>query len=136
MPFVTWSDALSIHVETIDDQHRDLVDKLNHLYTALIQCSGDAEVKAALAVLIDHTVTHFSFEEGLMDDLAYPGCDIHKLEHAVLIARIREVEVDLARQHAAIDADAMVFLRDWLLSHIEMHDMLLGAFINGETAYR
>ncbi|MEW8498684.1 MAG: hemerythrin domain-containing protein, partial [Candidatus Thiodiazotropha taylori] len=64
--FVEWSDALSVGIEEIDEQHKMLVDLVNKMHEAIHQRHGSDVVKSILGDLAEYTRIHFAVEESLM----------------------------------------------------------------------
>lgn len=75
--------ALYTHNETIDNQHKELIKRVNDLYDA-IEKGGDAageKAKESLEFLTQYTVFHFQAEENLMKTTGYPLFTEHKKIH-------------------------------------------------------
>ena len=53
--FVEWSDALSVGIEEIDEQHKMLVDLVNKMHEAIHQRHGSDVVKSILSDLAEYT---------------------------------------------------------------------------------
>lgn len=66
MTYLKWTEDLDTGIEVIDKQHRRLVEYLNELNTA-INAGDKAGVNHVLEELIDYTLSHFSFEEELIE---------------------------------------------------------------------
>ena len=64
--FLAWKDEYSVGLDSIDQQHRKLINLINQLTTAVEYSTGEEFEREALAELVDYTKTHFSYEEGLM----------------------------------------------------------------------
>lgn len=64
---MTWTDALSVNIKEIDDQHKKLVNMVNQLHAAMLKGEGKTVVGPILAELTANTVYHFSIEEGYMN---------------------------------------------------------------------
>ena len=66
-----WDESLSVGINVIDAQHKRIVQYINELATA--RDNGDrATIGKVLDGMIDYTVTHFAFEESLMERAGYP----------------------------------------------------------------
>ena len=59
--FVEWSDALSVGVTEIDDQHKELIKMLNKLNTA-IHGVGKRTRREVINQLVEYTQVHFTTE--------------------------------------------------------------------------
>lgn len=134
---VKWTDALSVGVELIDEQHKMLIEHLNNLAKAVEQQHGATEMTDTLGFLIDYTDFHFSMEERNMEAHGYPEFEAHKAKHEEFKAILSDMEIqfrdDGPTTILAESIDAL--LVSWLLKHIRVVDVELGAFFksNGIT---
>ena len=86
---IEWQDDLDTGIEVIDRQHRRMVAMANAVCEA--QERGDrAAIGDVLEGLIDYTLSHFTFEEALMEDAGYAFADAHKRVHEVYAGRIED----------------------------------------------
>ena len=82
-------------IKPVDHQHQRLVDmvtQLDDVRKAYYQ-SLDQKHKAVgdvVSEMIDYTISHFAFEESLMEDAHYQFFNAHKRIHALLIQRAGE----------------------------------------------
>jgi hemerythrin len=83
-----------------------------------------------MAALIEHTRTHFDYEEQLMLEHHYPGYPRHKHEHDRLIQHILALAEQYRRGDLLLSFAVMVDLKGWALVHIERFDLALGVFLN------
>lgn len=121
--FVEWSDALSVGIEEIDNQHKVLVALVNEMHEGIHQRRGSDVVKDVLKKLGDYTKIHFAVEESLMRILGYPGYEDHKIQHEELIAHMNELIEKVETGKTAIGFELMHFLKVWLTKHIMESDM-------------
>ncbi|QID18392.1 hemerythrin family protein [Nitrogeniibacter mangrovi] len=126
-----WSDGFSVGVQEIDEQHKELVDLLNQLHTAIIEHHGSATSRRILDELADYTKTHFSVEESLMRVSNYPDFDIHKQNHEDLIGQVVALQEKLDTGEAKITFELLHFLKKWLTNHINEADKRFGAYFAG-----
>jgi len=66
-----WSTALAVGHPEIDRQHQVLIEIANRLNGAMRSGAGRAACGAILDELVNYTLTHFSFEEKLMEKHEY-----------------------------------------------------------------
>lgn len=123
-----WSDALSVGVQEIDEQHIELVRLLNELHWAVIEHHGSAACADILRRLAEYTRIHFALEESLMRIFAYPEFERHKGEHEALTAQVVQLQAKLASGKAAITFELLHFLKVWLTKHILESDRRYGPF--------
>lgn len=117
---IFWSDDLDTGIEIIDRQHRQIVELINRLEAA--QVVKDLErTRQVVNSCIDYTLSHFAFEEGLLDVAGYVHSKPHKRMHAVFTRKIDEY-----RQRVDLGEDVAEELHDmlarWLLTHIKRDD--------------
>ncbi|MDE2398086.1 MAG: hemerythrin family protein [Burkholderiales bacterium] len=130
MPIMPWSDLLSVGVASIDQQHRILVGILNQLGDSLEAGIDAWDESVALTRLVDYTESHFAFEEELMRRAGYPGLDAHEQEHRLLFQQVAELMARSSSGEKVGTQALLVFLRDWLTSHIMGTDRALGLSLN------
>ena len=77
MTVITFDDNLITGNKTIDEQHKELIDRIQQFVSACE--SEDARVKAIkmLDYLDEYTEFHFKEEEKLQKDVDYPGLEEH-----------------------------------------------------------
>jgi hemerythrin-like metal-binding protein len=136
MGLFAWSDTYSLEHPQIDREHQALFAMAEKLHQAMLDGSGAAVLRDLLARLINYTQVHFSHEEALMRQHAYPGIDAHVAEHRKLAEQV----VELQRKHAAgkltLTMETMQFLRDWLDHHIKRSDHLVAQHIRAHDFAR
>lgn len=124
---IAWSDALSVGVGIIDDQHKKLVGMLNELYAASVELRGQKEILAILSAMGAYTQEHFSTEEGLMDSCGYDDAKLHKAEHLAFIEYVGSTLKRLELNDFVSSVELISYLRDWLTNHILNVDKKYGA---------
>jgi hemerythrin-like metal-binding protein len=121
MPLLTWSERFDLHVDPMDDTHREFVALLNALGDA-----DDAGVIPALDRLIAHTEAHFGQEDRWMAESGFgPMCHIGEHRNVLeVIRKVREMvgdgQVDLGRRLA-------VELAPWFEHHASTMDTILAS---------
>ena len=91
MPFIEWKDTYSIGVESLDEDHRHLVDLVNELHAGITRNHSRGDFEAVvdelqtllhvLDELINYAIDHFALEEECMLEHAYPGYSEMKQAH-------------------------------------------------------
>lgn len=76
-----YDDSLSTGVRNIDDQHKELFDKINNLLAACREGKGKEEVAKVMQFLSDYVIDHFGTEERYMVTYRYPDYPSHKARH-------------------------------------------------------
>ena len=127
--YVQWKEEYSVGIESIDLQHKKLLGLINSLQTAINYKTGEAFEREALDELVDYTKTHFKFEEDMMEQNGYPDFTTHRAEHELLIARVGEVLNQYQQDRDTAMQNAIDFLRDWLINHINGTDQQYSQFL-------
>ena len=120
MELLLWQDNLNTGIQVIDDQHRRIVEMINQLHAA--QTGGSQLVVAeVIDELVDYTLSHFAFEEELMEEAGYPFCAAHKRVHEVFTKRVSEYRLRFEAGEDIVD-DLRSMLSRWLFNHIRNDD--------------
>lgn len=126
MSFIPWTDALSVGISQVDDQHKKLLGFVNDLHDAMKARRGRDAVGDVLNGLVAYTKEHFGNEEALMQASGYPRLAQHQQQHRALTQQVDDL---LAKQRAGqitVSLDTMNFIRDWLQNHIQRSDKEAG----------
>jgi hemerythrin-like metal-binding protein len=134
MPFVSWTDELSVSNSFIDNDHRKLINLVNELHDAMGQGHGKEILGKILAELINYTQEHFKREEEHMRKIGYPDYAIHKIEHDKLLKEVKELEEKFKAGNTMLSVKVSSFLRDWLVNHIMKSDKNLAIAIRRAAA--
>lgn len=130
LPVIEWSDSLSTSVSEVDRQHRVLIDIINALRAA--GPKGGEEMRRIMKELTDYTVFHFSFEEKMLQDNAYPEYPEHKRAHDKLVEQVGQLNGEVQTGKASVTVDLFKFLRSWLNNHIRGTDRRYGPYLNSK----
>lgn len=120
-----WNSSLMLGVESMDDEHKVLVTKINALVVQLEKHQIEKDKPTLLKSFSDlagYTVKHFEHEEALMQSFDYHQVAAHKKIHEKLLMQVglygEQIKTD------SVDDQKLVsFLRNWLMSHIMGVDM-------------
>ncbi|HET8540552.1 MAG TPA: bacteriohemerythrin [Anaeromyxobacter sp.] len=129
-PRLEWTQALSVGIEEIDAQHRELFQRAGKLLDG-IHGGEPEELGALVDFLYQYAVAHFGTEEEAMRRARYPGYARHKAEHDRFISDL----LTLARDHERSGAGAFMALKvsqwltQWLRNHVSGTDAELGRFL-------
>lgn len=140
MAFFEWTDAFSVGVEEIDQQHKRLMDLVNRLHDA-IECSNSLATMAAVLNEFDtvrdaikelsaYASYHFTLEDQYMRSYAYPKREPHHQEHEAFIESIDVFQRCMDHPTKRVSLDVAAFCKDWWQKHILDMDQKVGAFLN------
>ena len=120
MTFMVWDPSLDTGIEVIDEQHKKIVDYINELHDAALLDDRD-KVSQVLDGLINYTISHFAFEEDMLEQHNYHLINAHKKVHQAFINRINKHKEDHANGKNVARALSGE-LQIWLSSHIKNED--------------
>ena len=120
MALLIWQDDLNTGIDIIDTQHQRIVEMINRLHVSnkMMERMAVAEV---IDELIDYTLSHFAFEEELMEEAGYPFSAAHKRVHEVFIKRVSEYRMRFQAGEDISD-ELRTMLSRWLFNHIRGDD--------------
>lgn len=120
MAYMDWDESYDTGIESIDSQHRLIVNYINLLHQASREGSRP-KVEQVLDELIDYTETHFAFEESLMEEHGYPHLVTHKKVHHSFTTKIKQYQ---GRFYKGEDITNRLLsdLKVWLGNHIMRDD--------------
>ena len=120
MEYLHWVPELDTGIAEIDTQHRRIVDYINKLRD--LRESHDRQgLSDVIAEMVDYTMSHFAFEEELMEEAGYPFCAAHKRVHEVFIKRVSEYRMRFEAGEDITD-ELRNMLSRWLFNHIRGDD--------------
>jgi len=116
-----WAAKYSVKLNTIDDQHKVLIDIIDFLILEQEQGVDRKEVKTLLNAVYKYSVAHFDFEESIMDRLGYGLSDEHKGIHVNFLSTVK-LNVDQFQAGKVPLNDIIELLKGWLIEHILKED--------------
>lgn len=114
-------------IKAIDKQHQQLVDMVNHLGQlrgAQFESPRNRQAVTGQIVgeMISYTISHFAFEESLMQDAAYEYFHSHKRVHELFVTRTNEYKQRFLAGEDIVN-ELYDMLNRWLFNHIRNDDM-------------
>lgn len=122
MAAITWTESLSVKIDSIDDQHKKLIDMINDFYDSINKRTNNENILWLISGMKSYTVMHFDKEEILMKQFQYPYFEEHKKEHEDFIANVNALEEKIKKETLIISFEITNFLKDWLKNHIQHTD--------------
>jgi hemerythrin len=120
MAYIEWNDNLDTGIEVIDNQHKRIVEYINKLEDTRENHSME-EVGVVLDELVDYTLSHFAFEESLMEEAEYPFINAHKRVHQLFVKRVSDY-LQRFKMGEDITEELHNTLKAWLINHIRNDD--------------
>jgi hemerythrin len=132
---IDWNDILSVGIEQMDDEHKELFRRINALLVGLLGPEGSANISELTAAIYDYTVFHFTDEQELMRKENYPRYEQHKTLHDAFLKEWAEIQAQLTS--GQFSAPLLIRIQDkvvnWLLDHIAKVDHDYSDFILGKA---
>ncbi len=125
-----WQDKYSVGVDSIDEQHKQLLELLNELASAMAEGKGKTVLEPVLKKLIGYTIFHFNEEEKYFERIEYLDAEMHREEHIKLIEEVSRFKNDFDAGKIGLTVSLMKFLKEWLIDHIAGTDKELGILLN------
>lgn len=120
MAFLKWSHELDTGIDIIDSQHKRIVEYINELHEAQ-ELLDKAKVGDVINELVDYTVSHFAFEESLMENAEYPFLAPHQKVHELFIKKVSSF-VERFKEGEDVTNELLTMLQKWLINHIKNED--------------
>ena len=132
MPLITWNHEMSVKVKEIDDQHKKLINVINHLNDAIQAGKGKQVLHETFVELVRYAEYHFHTEEKYMKQFGYSGYIPHRVAHDEFVRKVLTHQADLKSGKGVEPLAIMAFLKVWVVSHIMDMDMQYSeTFIKG-----
>ena len=129
---IEWDDSLSICVELVDDQHKQLIERMKDIDKAVSEALGAEKILKTLDFMIDYTDFHFTTEEKHMLANEYPDYEEHKKAHEEFKGMIDNLLLDFKEEGSseALANSLNTFLINWLVNHIKGTDKKFGEWVD------
>jgi hemerythrin len=121
--------------ESIDAQHRQLFEIINHLLTAMANGRAKQDVGGILSDLAGYATTHFAHEESCMASFSCPAAQQNKDAHAAFVKTFLAMKADFDRDgpSATMAIRMQRELSEWIAGHIVGIDVKLRPCIPAGT---
>jgi hemerythrin len=120
MAHLIWTKDLDTGINVIDGQHKQIVEYINKLDDAKVTLNRMV-IKKVISDTVDYTVSHFGFEETLIEDAGYEFVRPHKRVHELFVKRVSEYKERFNDGEDVAD-ELHDLLSRWLFSHIKNDD--------------
>jgi diguanylate cyclase (GGDEF)-like protein/PAS domain S-box-containing protein/hemerythrin-like metal-binding protein len=124
--WMEFNDLSLIGVALVDEQHRELIRRVNNLNDAISNKLSEADISNLLEELISFAKKHFATEYKLMSDFNYPQKSEHENQHSQFVSEIANLVVDF---HQGKELLVLQKMKDWFVNHIQQTDKPLGEYL-------
>ncbi|HNW29406.1 MAG TPA: bacteriohemerythrin [Spirochaetota bacterium] len=133
MKKLEWNKSIETGIELIDNQHRELIKRIDALDLAIYSGKAKTELVIMLEYLATYVSGHFEAEEKMMMAVNYPDFSKHYEEHKkfkeVYGRILQEYKVKGADSYLAMELDRQV--RQWLEHHLMVTDAAYVPYCKG-----
>ncbi len=133
-----WAEAFEIGHPDIDDQHRQLFERVNR-FAEMIRKDRDFTAAGPVIDFLDEYVrTHFKDEEDIMEKQGYPFLDVQRDQHERFTERFAALKRELQESDGSdwhfLLFKIQILVVDWLVHHTCGADRHLGRFLRLERS--
>lgn len=123
MDKLVFTDDLKIGVDKIDNQHRELIDRINNFLEKVNNSDTKTlslELENIFDFMAEYAKFHFSDEEKLMEEHSCPILDFQKMQHQFFLMEANKLKFDLKVKGLTQELleKSQKLLVEWLRSHI------------------
>ena len=120
---------LTVGIESIDEQHRELRRRAAAFLRAHAGRTRQ-DVGTLLSYLRIYAVAHFGEEEEAMRRTAFPGYERHKAQHERFLRDLLALSTQQERRHGpgVPPRDVARWLKAWLTEHVSRTDMEMARY--------
>ncbi len=127
--WVRWSDSLSVGIGVIDEHHRYLFDLVNDLHDVVMHKRGARNVARLIKALEAYAKVHFRAEESMMGYYHFADIQRQENQHRAFEEKVQEFYQELHNNPLVAQFDILLYLRAWLVSHIQQEDAKLRSLV-------
>jgi hemerythrin-like metal-binding protein len=126
-PVFVWNERYNTGLAEVDEQHRRMVDLINHVDRLLRAESPIAVLEPVLDELTEYAKYHFGTEERLMDELKCEPAHVerHKSAHADFARQVALMRSQASANPTEFIPSLLRFLSTWIVHHILTIDQAL-----------
>lgn len=131
-----WTEDISVGVPIIDNGHRELMNRLNNLRSAIKKQVCRYTIEDAIAFLVEYSETHFCAEEQYMLQYRYPRQTLHKEQHDKFREDIYFLKEELhnirtlgLKGSYELSVEVVQVVADWVHAHVMVFDGELLEFL-------
>lgn len=129
-----WREEYRTNIKSMDEDHRRLFECADSFYKKY-SLREEVDSEELFGFLADYAERHFKDEETLMSRYAFPGLELHQLQHKQFFREIAEVRNQYQADTVRSGMECIKFLRDWVIRHILTTDRQYGTFLNEKGVF-
>lgn len=128
---IKWDSTFSVGDNKIDDQHKELFNRLNKLLEAMKEGKGKNEVIRTLDFLEEYVIKHFNDEEEIQKKNNYPKFNIQHKQHEEFKNELKELRkiFENTGVSSLFVINTQQKMIKWCKNHIMNSDRELGEYL-------
>ena len=131
MSLLQWKPEYSVGIQSMDDEHREMIELINATCEKLSSDASVDQVEEYLGEILSTISMHFALEERMMQKAGYDEYQAHKDDHEVLLDRLRDLMDDFFVDPASGAMRLEKGLSDWFAGHFSTFDARLHGELDG-----
>lgn len=129
MGLLTWSNESSVGIESVDNEHREMIDAINQLCDSVAKGHEREHTGKLLRYVIECARGHFSSEEALLQATNYPELEEHSRQHQSLLEEVEKLAERFVHDGLVLSDRSLTFLHYWFQDHLLNDDRLYTAWL-------
>lgn len=128
---LNWDNNLLTGVQSIDNQHKELFNRIDKLLEAMKEGKAKNEITKTLDFLEEYVIKHFSEEEMIQKKNDYPKYDTQHKEHEEFKSELRKLRgtFESSGTSALLVLNVQKEMTNWWKKHISSLDKDLGKYL-------
>lgn len=125
MSLIEWKAEFSVGNAAVDHEHRELVELINTLSSAMQRQGTRDEIVETLGEIYAQISLHFALEEKTMRAARYADLPAHKEDHEALLDQLSNI-IDGVEEDGSYDEQRLSGqMERWFSEHFRTHDAKL-----------
>jgi len=125
MSLLQWVSGYSLGIASVDHEHREMIEMINHVYDQMERSAHTDAIEAALEDIYAGIAAHFALEERYMREAGYAEYEAHKENHEELLDEIRDLMDSFTEDPESGRKRLKESLADWFGVHFATFDARL-----------
>jgi hemerythrin len=125
---MTWDEKYVIGNARIDSEHQIFLDLISSFSDRVDHGASIEELSRTLLEIEKYADFHFTSEENMMEDCAYPQRAHHAQLHARLLSSLRNKRINLISEGSSAQT-VFEFLFQWFALHTSQEDKKLAKYL-------
>ena len=118
-----WNDGMSVGIDAIDDDHKQIIAILAKLTSTHSDKISNKVIENVFNELKEYVLLHFSREEKLLEEANYKDIIKHKASHQKFIEKLPVLKQQWVEEdNLACSEKIITFLHKWIVNHIIKDD--------------